>query len=53
MTIHLGVTGRGGGLSDFVCVDDQNVYKLNENLSLEIGGKSNGRCDVFFFHSIS
>jgi (R,R)-butanediol dehydrogenase/meso-butanediol dehydrogenase/diacetyl reductase len=47
---RLGVTGRGGGLSDFICVEDRKVYKLSENISLEIGGKSNGPFDVLFCH---
>jgi len=35
----VGLSGGGGGLSDYVCVDGSFVFKLPENISLDVGGK--------------
>ena len=34
----VGLSGGGGGLSDYVCVDNSFVFKLPENTPLDIGG---------------
>jgi threonine dehydrogenase-like Zn-dependent dehydrogenase len=36
----LGLSGGGGGLSDFVCVRYEAVFKLPDNISLEVGGQA-------------
>lgn len=36
----LGLSGRGGGLADFVCADADAVFKLPDSVPLEVGGKS-------------
>ncbi|KAI0437950.1 dehydrogenase [Xylaria telfairii] len=33
----LGLSGGGGGLSDFLCVESEAVFKLAENISMELG----------------
>ncbi|KAI1125998.1 dehydrogenase [Nemania abortiva] len=33
----LGLSGGGGGLSDYLCVRSEAVYKLPDNISLEVG----------------
>ncbi|KAI8630365.1 GroES-like protein [Xylariaceae sp. FL1651] len=33
----LGLSGGGGGLSDYVCVRYEAVFKLSDNISLEVG----------------
>jgi D-arabinose 1-dehydrogenase-like Zn-dependent alcohol dehydrogenase len=35
----LGLSGMGGGLSDYVCVQHEAVFKLADNISLEVGGQ--------------
>jgi threonine dehydrogenase-like Zn-dependent dehydrogenase len=34
----VGLSGGGGGLSDFVCIDESFVHKLPANVSLDVGG---------------
>ncbi|KAI0490464.1 dehydrogenase [Xylaria cf. heliscus] len=33
----VGLSGGGGGLSDFVCVESKAVFKLPDNISMELG----------------
>ncbi|EXJ96289.1 hypothetical protein A1O1_01415 [Capronia coronata CBS 617.96] len=33
----VGLSGGGGGMSDYVCIDEQFVYKLPDNVPLDIG----------------
>ncbi|KAI1266438.1 GroES-like protein [Xylariaceae sp. FL1019] len=33
----MGISGAGGGLSDFVCANHEAVFKLADNISLEVG----------------
>ena len=34
----LGISGRGGGLSDYVCADSDAVFKLPDSVPLRVGG---------------
>jgi threonine dehydrogenase-like Zn-dependent dehydrogenase len=36
-----GVSGGGGGMSDFVCVDSNFVFQLPDNIPLDVGGMYN------------
>jgi threonine dehydrogenase-like Zn-dependent dehydrogenase len=33
----VGLSGRGGGISDFICLEPEFVFKLPSNISLEVG----------------
>lgn len=35
----VGLSGGGGGLSDFVCIDSNFIHKLPDNVPLDVGGK--------------
>jgi threonine dehydrogenase-like Zn-dependent dehydrogenase len=37
----VGLSGGGGGLSDFVCIDGSFVHKLPANVPLDVGGRIN------------
>lgn len=34
----IGLSGGGGGLADYIVADEHRLYKLPDNVSLEVGG---------------